>query len=85
MRCRTEEMRSTVLQTSLGGGAFDAPMLMAFFLLLGSRGVLPGREIGHDRINQTRQVFGFPACTEAAITQADPIKVKLIAFSAQLM
>lgn len=57
-RCRTEELRSTVLLKSLGGCAFDAPMLMALFLLLGARDLLPRREIRHERINRLRHENG---------------------------
>ena len=57
-RCHTDEIRYTVLHNSLGGCAYDAPMLMAFFLLFGARDLLPRQEIRHDRINRIRHETG---------------------------
>jgi hypothetical protein len=57
-RCRTEELKSAVLRSSLGGCAFDAPMLMAFFLLLGARNLLPRQEVRHERLNRVRHQNG---------------------------
>lgn len=57
-RCPTETLRDAVLRSSLCGCAFDAPMLMAFFLLLGARGLLPRQEIRHERINRIRRQGG---------------------------
>jgi hypothetical protein len=57
-RCLTPEFRATVLRASLGGCAFDAPMLMALFLLLGSHDLLPRREVRHERINRVRRQAG---------------------------
>jgi hypothetical protein len=57
-RCHTDALRATVLRHSLGGCAFDAPMLMAFFLLLSARDLLPAEEIRHERINSVRRRAG---------------------------
>ena len=57
-RCRTEELRAIVLRKTLGGCAFDAPMLMALFLLLGARDLLPRRELRHERLNRARHQNG---------------------------
>ena len=62
--CRSDEMRAAVLRNSLGGCAFDAPMLMAFFLLLGARDLLPRQEIRHERINRIRHQRGKPPLLE---------------------
>jgi hypothetical protein len=63
-RCRTDELRSNVLHNSLGGCAFDAPMMMALFLLLGARDLLPRQEIRHERINRIRHQCGKPLLLE---------------------
>jgi len=57
-RSHTEELRATVLRSGLGGCAFDAPMLMAFFLLLGARDLLPRQEVRHERLNRIRHQGG---------------------------
>ena len=57
-RCHTDELRAAVLRSSLGGCAFDAPMLLAFFLLLGARDLLPRQEVRHERINRVRRQSG---------------------------
>ena len=57
-RCNTLELRSGVLLATLGGGAFDGPMLIAFFLLLGARSLLPIRPVTHERLNTVRQRSG---------------------------
>jgi hypothetical protein len=57
-RCCTEELGTTLMRRCLGGCAFDAPMLMAFFLLLGARDLLPRQEICRQRINRTRSRAG---------------------------
>jgi hypothetical protein len=59
-RCHTEERKAAVLRSSLGGCAFDAPMLMAFFLLLGARDLLPRQEVRHERLNHVRRQGGKP-------------------------
>jgi hypothetical protein len=63
-RCHTEELRAAVLRSSLGGCAFDAPMLMAFFLLLGARDLLPRQEVRHERLNRVRCQDGKPPLLE---------------------
>ena len=63
-RCPTEALRAAVLRTSLGGCAFDAPMLMAFFLLLGARDLLPRQEVSHERLNHARRRDGKPPLLE---------------------
>jgi hypothetical protein len=63
-RCHTEEVRAAVLRTSLGGCAFDAPMLLAFFLLLGARELLPRHEVRHERLNRVRRQSAKPPLLE---------------------
>jgi hypothetical protein len=62
--CATETLRAAVLKHSLGSCAFDAPMLMGLFLLLGARDMLPRQEIRHERINQRRRQGGKPPLLE---------------------
>jgi hypothetical protein len=62
--CATETLRAAVLQHSLGTCAFDAPMLMGLFLLLGARDMLPRQEIRHERINLRRRQIGKPPLLE---------------------
>jgi hypothetical protein len=57
-RCDTELLKTAVLRSSLGGCAFDGPMLMALFLLFGARGVLPRHEVCNGRINRIRRKGG---------------------------
>jgi hypothetical protein len=63
-RCRTDELRAAVLRSSLGGCAFDAPMLLAFFLLLGARDLLPRQEVRHEHLNRARRQGGKPPLLE---------------------
>jgi len=63
-RCPTDDFRSAVLYKSLGGCAFDAPILMALFLLLGARDLLPRQEIRHERLNRIRHQGGKPSLLE---------------------
>jgi hypothetical protein len=63
-RCHTEELRARVLRSCLGVCAFDGPMLMAFFLLLGARDLLPRQEICRQRINRVRSRTGKPPLLE---------------------
>jgi hypothetical protein len=63
-RCHTPELRAAVLRDNLGGCAFDAPMLMAFFLLLGARQLLPCQSVRHERINRIRSQIGKPRLLE---------------------
>jgi hypothetical protein len=62
--CATEALRAAVLHHSLGACAFDAPMLMGLFLLLGARDMLPRQEIRHERINLRRRQGGKPPLLE---------------------
>jgi hypothetical protein len=62
--CGTEMLRAAVLQHSLGTCAYDAPMLMGLFLLLGARDMLPRQEIRHERINLRRRLGGKPPLLE---------------------
>jgi hypothetical protein len=63
-RCHTDELRAAVLRSSLGGCAFDAPMLLAFFLLLGARDLLPRQEVRHEHLNCVRRRGGKPPLLE---------------------
>jgi hypothetical protein len=63
-RCPTEEVRAALLRRCLGGCAFDAPMLVAFFLLLGARDLLPREHISRERINRVRHRTGKPPLLE---------------------
>jgi hypothetical protein len=63
-RCHTEELRARVLRSCLGACAFDGPMLMAFFLLLGARDLLPRQEVCRQRINRVRSRTGKPPLLE---------------------
>jgi hypothetical protein len=63
-RIHSAELRTRVLRANLGCCAFDGPMLMAFFLLLGSRDLLPRQEVRHERLNRARQRAGKPPLLE---------------------
>lgn len=63
-RCHTVDLRDSVLRTNLGCVAFDTPMLLAFFLLLGAHNLLPHQEVRHERINRVRQHSGKPPLLE---------------------
>jgi hypothetical protein len=63
-RCPTPQLRERVLRNCLGCCAFDGPMLMAFFLLLGARDLLPREEISRERINRVRHHRGKPPLLE---------------------
>jgi hypothetical protein len=63
-RCQTADIKQQVVRASLAGVAFDAPMLMAFFLLLGASKALPRHVIGHERLNRARQQAGKPLLLE---------------------
>jgi hypothetical protein len=63
-RCRSAELLATVLRSNLGCCAFDGPMLMAFFLLLSSRNLLPRREVRHERLNRARDRAAKPLLLE---------------------
>jgi hypothetical protein len=57
-RCQSADIKQQVVRASLAGVAFDAPMLMAFFLLLGATKALPRHIVGHERLNRARQQAG---------------------------
>jgi hypothetical protein len=57
-RCPSPDVRSRVLHSNLSGCAFDMPMLMAFFLLLGARNMLPRREVSVEKLNRRRAYSG---------------------------
>ena len=63
-RCDTEELRSAVRRNTLGGCAFDTPMLLGFFLLLSARDLLPRETIRHERLNRIRKLGGKPPLLE---------------------
>lgn len=63
-RCHTDEVRARVLRRCLGACAFDAPMLLAFFLLLGARDLLPRQQVCRERINRARRRCGKPPLLE---------------------
>jgi len=63
-RCHTDTLKAAVLRSSLGGCAFDAPMLMALLLLLGARDLLPRQEVRHERLNHIRHRSGKPRLLE---------------------
>jgi hypothetical protein len=57
-RCPTGDIRDQVVRASLGGVAFDTPMLLAFFLLLGATNLLPRHLVGISRLNRARRHAG---------------------------
>jgi hypothetical protein len=63
-RIESAELKMQVLRANLGCCAFDGPMLMAFFLLLGSRNLLPRQEVRHERLNRARLRAGKPPLLE---------------------
>jgi hypothetical protein len=63
-RCQSADIKQQVLRASLAGVAFDAPMLMAFFLMLGTTKALPRHIVGHERLNRARQQVGKPPLLE---------------------
>jgi hypothetical protein len=63
-RIQSAELKMQVLRANLGCCAFDGPMLMAFFLMLGSRNLLPRQEVRHERLNRARLRAGKPALLE---------------------
>ncbi len=63
-RVHSADVRAQVLRTNIGCCAFDGPMLMAFFLLLGSRNLLPCQVVRHEQLNRARFKAGKPALLE---------------------
>jgi len=62
--CADERARSEVLRRNLSACAFDGPMLMAFFLLLGARTLLPKELVRHEQLNKARHRAGKPGLLE---------------------
>jgi hypothetical protein len=63
-RIQSADLKMQVLRANLGCCAFDGPMLMAFFLLLGSRNLLPRQAVRHERLNRARSRAGKPPLLE---------------------
>jgi hypothetical protein len=63
-RIHSAELRTRVIRHNLGSCAFDGPMLMAFFLLLSSRDLLPRQDVRHERLNRARGRAGKPPLLE---------------------
>jgi len=63
-RCADPRIRSQVLRSNLSACAFDGPMLMAFFLLLGARTLLPRQSVQHAQLNRARRRAGKPQLLE---------------------
>jgi hypothetical protein len=63
-RCNSDHTRAAVLRSSLGCVAFDTPMLMAFFLLLGAKNLLPRQVARNERLNRARKIAGKPLLLE---------------------
>jgi hypothetical protein len=52
--CTDAAARLRLLKANLAGCAFDMPMLMAFFLLLAAKNLLPRRQVDQQRLNRRR-------------------------------
>jgi hypothetical protein len=63
-RCHSSDARAAVLRSSLGCVAFDTPMLMAFFLLLNAKNLLPRQVVRNERLNRARKLAGKPPLLE---------------------
>jgi hypothetical protein len=63
-RCLDTALKEQVLRANLGHCSFDAPMLLAFSLLLGARDLLPRQAIDHARLNRARRKSGKPPLLE---------------------
>jgi hypothetical protein len=63
-RCPDPALKEQVLRANLGHCAFDAPMILAFTLLLGARDLLPRQIIDHARLNRVRRKAGKPPLLE---------------------
>ncbi len=64
VHCPSAASRAEALRRNLATCAFDGPMLMAFFLLVGARTLLPRRQVTHDRLNRARRRAGKPELLE---------------------
>jgi hypothetical protein len=58
------EKRAAVAHHALGTVAIDVPVLLAFFLLLGTRSGLPQRRVALDRLNRSRAKASRPPLLE---------------------
>jgi hypothetical protein len=63
-RCVDPALKDQVLRANLGHCAFDAPMILAFTLLLGAHGLLPRQTVDHERLNRARRKAGKPPLLE---------------------
>jgi hypothetical protein len=63
-RCLDAALKEQVLRVNLGHCAFNAPMILAFTLLLGARDLLPRQIIDHARLNRARRKAGKPPLLE---------------------
>jgi hypothetical protein len=63
-RCLDSALKDEVLRANLGQCAFDAPMILAFSLLLGAGDLLPRQTIDQERLNCVRRKAGKPALLE---------------------
>jgi hypothetical protein len=63
-RCLDPALKDQVLRANLGHCAFDAPMILAFSLLLGAGDLLPRQTIDQERLNRARRKAGKPALLE---------------------
>jgi hypothetical protein len=57
-RCFDPALKDQVVRANLGHCAFDAPMILAFSLMLGARDLLPRQAIDHERLNLARHKAG---------------------------
>jgi hypothetical protein len=62
--CLDPALRDQVLRANLGHCAFDAPMILAFTLLLGAGDLLPRQVIDQARLNRARRKAGKPPLLE---------------------
>jgi hypothetical protein len=63
-RCVDPALKDQVLRANLGHCAFDAPMILAFALLLGAPDLLPCQTVDHERLNRARCKAGKPPLLE---------------------
>jgi hypothetical protein len=63
-RCLDPALKEQVLRANLGHCAFDAPLILAFALLLGARDLLPRQFVDHARLNRARGKTGKPPLLE---------------------
>lgn len=63
-RCFDPRVQDRVIRANMEHCAFDAPMILAFSLLLGAHGLLPRQIIDHQRLNLARRKAGKPPLIE---------------------